>query len=156
TFSNNFADSDNNSLGDGGGIRVQAGTTILKNTIVAGNFNENGVSDAADDITGTVDASSSFNLIGTGGSGSLTNGVNNNQAGVASPGLGSLANNGGKTQTHALLAGSPAIETGSNANLPVDSFDLDGDANTAETLPVDQRGPNFPRVADSSDVDTVQ
>jgi hypothetical protein len=156
TITNNKADSDNNSLGDGGGIRVQAGTVTLKNTIVAGNFNEDGVTDAADDITGTVDASSSFNLIGTGGSGGLTNGVNNNQVGVASPGLGSLADNGGKTQTHALLAGSPAIESGSNANLPTDTFDLDGDANTGETLPVDQRGTGFPRVADSADADVIQ
>ncbi len=35
-------------------------------------------------------------------------------------------------------------------------FDLDGDANTAETLPVDQRGTGFPRTADSSDVDAIQ
>ncbi|HJT65247.1 MAG TPA: Ig-like domain-containing protein [Pyrinomonadaceae bacterium] len=156
TITNNSADSDNNSLGDGGGIRVQAGTFLLKNTIVAGNFNEDGASDAADDISGTVDPTSSFNLIGTGGAGGLTNGVNNNQTGVANPGLGALANNGGTTQTHALLQGSAAIEAGSNANLPVDTFDLDGDANTAETLPVDQRGPNFPRVADSADADAIQ
>ena len=82
-ITNNKADSDNNSLGDGGGIRVQAGTVTLKNTIVAGNFNEDGVTDAADDISGTIDPASSFNLIGTGGAGGLTNGVNNNQVGVA-------------------------------------------------------------------------
>ena len=57
--------------------------------------------------------------------------------------------------THALLATSPAIEAGSNANLPTDTFDLDGDANTAETLPVDQRGTGF-HVADSADANTVQ
>jgi hypothetical protein len=32
------------------------------------------------------------------------------------PVLGPLANNGGPTQTHALLAGSPAIDKGSNPN----------------------------------------
>ena len=156
TITNNVADSDNNSAGDGGGIRAHAGTVTLKNTIVAGNFNENGATDAADDISGTVDPASSFNLIGTGGAGGLTNGVNNNQVGVADAGLGALGNNGGTTQTHALLATSSAVEAGSNANLPVDTFDLDGDANTAETLPVDQRGTGFPRVADSADVDTIQ
>src|SRR5205085_54716 len=155
-FTNNRADNDNNSTGTGGGIAATAGTTTLKNTIVAGNFNEDGASDAADDISGTVDAASSFNLIGTGGAGGLTNGVNNNQVNVASPGLGALASNGGPTQTHALSGSSPAIETGSNANLPADTFDLDGDANTAESLPVDQRGSVFPRVADSADVDTIQ
>jgi hypothetical protein len=156
TITNNKADNDNNSTGTGGGIAASAGTTTLKNTIVAGNFNEDGVSDAADDISGTVDAASSFNLTGTGGAGGLTNGVNNNQVNVASPGLGALASNGGPTQTHALMSGSPAIETGGNANLPADTLDLDGDANTGETLPVDQRGSVYPRVADSADVDLVQ
>jgi hypothetical protein len=156
TISNNTADSDNNSTGTGGGISASAGTTTLKNTIVAGNFNEDGASDAADDISGTVDAASSFNLIGTGGAGGLTNGVNNNQVGVASAGLGALADNGGLVNTHALLPTSPAVETGGNANLPADTFDLDGDANTAEALPVDGRGLGFPRNADSSDVDTIQ
>ncbi len=56
----------------------------------------------------------SFNLIGIGGSGGLTNGVNHNQVGVTNPGLASgLANNGGPTQTIALLAGSPASQAGS-------------------------------------------
>jgi hypothetical protein len=161
TITNNTADFDNNASGAGGGIRAHAGTVTLKNTIVAGNFNEDGVTDAADDISGTVDPASSFNLIGTGGAGGLTNGVLNNQVGVANAGLGPLANNGGHTQTHALLSTSPAIETGSNGNLPQDTFDLDGDTITAETLPVDQRGrvsPTifFPRVADSSDADVIQ
>jgi hypothetical protein len=156
TITNNTADSDNNSSGTGGGISATAGTTTLKNTIVAGNVNEDGVSDAADDIGGTVDAASSFNLIGTGGAGGLTNGVNNNQVGVANAGLGALADNGGVVNTHALLSTSSAVEAGGNANLPADTFDLDGDANVAETLPVDGRGLGFPRNADSSDVDTVQ
>lgn len=34
------------------------------------------------------------------------------------PNLGALANNGGATQTHALLTGSPAIDAGSSANCP--------------------------------------
>src|SRR4030095_9174593 len=149
-------DNDNNATGTGGGIAATAGTTTLKNTIVAGNFNEDGASDAADDISGTVDAASSFKLIGDAATaGGLTNGVNNNQVGVAA-GLGALASNGGLTQTHALLATSLAIETGSNANLPTDTFDLDGDANTAEALPVDQRGTGFPRTADSSDANLTQ
>src|SRR5688572_11520021 len=155
TITNNTADLGDDDIGEGGGIRVQAGTVTLKNTIVAGNFNDEGATDVADDINGTVDAASSFNLIGTGGAGGLTNGVNNNQVGVAA-GLGPLANNGGKTQTHALLATSLAVEAGSNANLPLDTFDLDGDLDTAETLPVDQRGALFPRVADSADANTTQ
>lgn len=156
TITNNRADSDNNSTGTGGGIHHGSGTTTLHNTIVAGNFNEDGTTDAADDISGTVNAASSFNLIGTGGAGGLTNGVNNNLVGVADAGLGSLADNGGVTFTHALAASSAAVEAGSNANLPADTLDLDGDANVAEQLPVDQRGIGFPRVADSQDVNLTQ
>ncbi|HEX2272120.1 MAG TPA: Ig-like domain-containing protein, partial [Pyrinomonadaceae bacterium] len=99
---------------------------------------------------------SSFNLIGAGGAGSLVHGTNNNQVGVANAGLGALANNGGTTQTHALLPTSPAVEAGGNANLPADTFDLDGDTDTSETLPVDQRGTGFPRNADSQDANTTQ
>jgi hypothetical protein len=156
TITDNRADNDADSTGAGGGIFHGGGTTALRNTIVAGNVNEDGASDAADDIGGTIDPASSFNLIGTGGAGGLTNGTNGNQVGVASPGLGALADNGGTTQTHALLAGSPAIETGSNANLPADVFDVDGDADVAEALPLDQRGTGFPRVADSADAGAVQ
>ncbi len=36
-----------------------------------------------------------------------------------------------------LLAGSPAIDAGSNAALPPDIFDLDGDGNVAEPIPFD-------------------
>ncbi len=67
----------------------------------------------ADDISGTVVASSSFNLIGTGGAGGLVNGTNDNQVGVSDPGLFPLANNGGPTRTHALQCVSPAIDKGS-------------------------------------------
>jgi hypothetical protein len=90
----------------------------------------------------------------------VTNGVNGNQVGTSGtpidPQLGPLADNGGTTQTHALLSTSPAIEAGNNAALPVDTFDLDGDVNTAETLPVDQRGTGFPRNADSADANVIQ
>ncbi len=156
TITNNRADNDANATGTGGGINNASGTTTLHNTIVAGNFNEDGTTDAADDISGTVNAASSFNLIGTGGAGGLTDGPNSNQVGVADAGLGALADNGGVTQTHALLQASTAIERGSNANLPADTVDVDGDADVAEILPVDQRGTGFPRNADSFDPDTIQ
>ena len=154
TISDNRADSDGNAVGTGGGIHHGSGTTTLKNTIVAGNFNEDGTTDAADDISGTVDAASSFNLIGTGGAGGLLDGNNGNKVGVAA-GLGALADNGGLVNTHALLPTSPAVEAGSNANLPADTFNLDNDVTTT-TLPVDGRGLGFPRNADSFDANTVQ
>jgi hypothetical protein len=117
--------------GSGGGIEVLGGNLSLYNTIVAGN---NDVFPAADDIDGTLDARlppgqrpSSYNLIGAGGSGGLANGTNGNIVGVADPKLGTLADNGGPTQTIALLPGSPAIDHGSN------------DLANAAALTVDQR-----------------
>ncbi|HVQ38409.1 MAG TPA: Ig-like domain-containing protein, partial [Pyrinomonadaceae bacterium] len=68
----------------------------------------------AEDIFGSVDTvNSKFNLIGTGGAGGLINGTNDNQVGVADPGLFPLLDNGGPTRTHALQCVSVAIDKGS-------------------------------------------
>jgi hypothetical protein len=50
------------------------------------------------------------------------------------PRLAPLANNGGRTQTHALLSGSPAIDRGDNAGAPA----------------TDQRGVARPRDGDGN------
>ena len=102
--------------GYGGGVYVSSGTATLDNTIVA--LNTSGTGTSADDIDGTVTSASAYNLIGTGGSGGLSNGKNGNQVGVANPLLGSLGNYGGPTETIPLLPGSPAIGAGSNALIP--------------------------------------
>jgi hypothetical protein len=86
------------------------GSATLRNSLVAGNTLAAG--GASDLGGGTVDASSSYNLIGTGGSGGLVDGVNHNRVGVADAHLGSLADNGGPTRTIALLSDSPAISAG--------------------------------------------
>ncbi len=97
--------------GIAGGIDAYAGTTALYDTIVVLNTVGTGSSVPASDIVGPVSTASAYNIIGTGG---LTNGVNNNLVGVTKPGLAAgLANNGGPTETIALLAGSPAIGAGS-------------------------------------------
>jgi hypothetical protein len=49
------------------------------------------------------------------------------------PVLGALANNGGQTATFALLAGSPAIDVGSNAIIP-------------SGITTDQRGSGYVRI----------
>jgi hypothetical protein len=89
----------------GGGIENSGGAATLTDTIVAGN---NGA-----DIDGPVSGTS--NLIGTGGSGGLANGVDGNLVGVADPGLGTLGDYGGPTETIPLLPGSPAIDAGTSA-----------------------------------------
>ena len=83
----------------GGGI-VNGGGGTLKNTIVANNSPD----DCAGSITSLGHNLSSDGTCGLTGSGDLQN---------TDPMLGLLADNGGHTQTHALLGGSPAIDAGS-------------------------------------------
>jgi len=114
TITNNRANADGVAPGSGGGIgQVSSNPITLHNAIVVGNFVGMSPETTPDDISGTMDTSSSYNLIGIGGSGGLT-GVNENQVGVADALLAPLANNGGPTQTHRLLPGSPAIDKGKN------------------------------------------
>ncbi len=101
----------------GGGLYNFSGDSMaLTNTIVAGN----GDGGAASDIAGPGTASGSFDLIGTGGSGGLINGVDHNIVGVAAPMVGTLGNYGGPTQTIPLLPGSPAIGGGTTGGAATD------------------------------------
>ena len=79
---------------------------------------------------GTV--SGSYNLIGTGGSGGLTDGTDNNivLSGTETAGLAPLGSYGGPTQTIALLPGSPAIGKGTAADF----------GGTTTPITTDQRG----------------
>jgi len=97
------------------------------------------------DFTGTgPDVSGLFtsqghNLIGIGAFlAGFSNGVNGDIVGTAAnpidPKLGALKNNGGKTETHKLQAGSPAIDAGDNSGAPA----------------TDQRGAGFPRKKDGN------
>src|SRR5262249_37573460 len=110
-----------NSANSGGGIfNSSSGTLALNNSIVAN-------SPSGGDVYirgGTV--SGSHNLIGDGGNGLGLAGTISGD-----PLLGPLADNGGPTQTFALLPGSPAIDAGDN-NLAVDASN--------NPLTTDQRG----------------
>jgi hypothetical protein len=115
---------DNTAHALSGGIHNRAGSTLnLFFTIVANNQTE---AATASDLWGTI-ASAGHNLIGesTGG-----NGYSSSDLLDVDPLLGPLADNGGPTQTYALLPDSPAI-----------------DADVIEFPPPwDQRGVGFPRV----------
>ena len=107
--------------GTGGLANLRSAT--LSNTIVAGNTNAAGPSDLVNTFpSGTTSPTfgtyGSDNLIGTGGSGGLTDGTDGNQVGVANAGVAPLANNGGPVMTMALLPGSPAINAGDPTAAP--------------------------------------
>ncbi len=123
----------NTSNGGGGGIWAQAAEVTLDNTIVAEN-NYDLAGQGGGSFTG------SNNLVGYDATGTLSN--SDNLLNVADPGIGLLANNGGPTQTIALLAGSPAIDAGSNA-LAVNPI-------TGQALTYDQRGAGFPRIVNGT------
>jgi CSLREA domain-containing protein len=92
-----------------GGIGVESGSLLtITNTIVAGNTTADLTTPR--DITGNVVAGSLNNLIGTGGAGGLTNGVNGNQTNVsfANVRLLPLGNYGGSVQTMPIRTNSPA------------------------------------------------
>jgi|694.fasta_scaffold10675_14 Ca2+-binding RTX toxin-like protein len=149
TITNNTADLDSNNNGTGGGIYnldddYNPGEVYAKNTIIAGNF-DTGIYNP--DIYGPINGND-FNLIGNinGASGTIGTGTDIVKPNIL---LGPLQNNGGTTQTHALLDGSPAINAGKNSLVPLDTKDLDGDGNTTETIPFDQRGTGFSRIANN-------
>jgi len=101
--------SGNTGLYGGGGILNNGATVTVTNTIVVGNTTS-GYS--GPDLKGTI-TSGGHNLFGTTSGATITLGpgdlVNPN------PVLGPLGSNGGPTQTVPLLAGSPAINAGSDA-----------------------------------------
>jgi Right handed beta helix region/FG-GAP-like repeat len=118
--------------GNGGGLAVGGGTVTLRNTIVAQNvLQPEGQSPVGPDVAGTV-VSQGHNLIGdsTGASGLVATELVGTSAHPIDARLGPLQNNGGPTETMALLAGSPAIGAGDSTN----------------AAQWDQRGPGFPRI----------
>jgi hypothetical protein len=127
TFSGNVARG-----GKGGGIfNVQGSTVVLQNSIVANN--------TGGDCSGRL-TSNGYNLSSDGtcnfnGTGDLND---------TDPKLGRLRNNGGATETFALLPGSPAIDSG-NPNGCTDS--------NGHLLKTDQRGEPRPDTEDSGGCD---
>jgi hypothetical protein len=99
---------------------VEIGNTILKRGTAGENI---------DNSNGSV-TSHSYRISDDNGGGVL---IGPGDQINADPMLGPLQNNGGPTFTHALLPGSPAIDT--------------GDPNFTPPLFFDQRGPGFDRVA---------
>ena len=129
-------------LNAGGGVSSygsdQGVEVDVSSSIIAGND--------ADDFgvfygTGNPFASLGNNLVGSGNGVAAFSAATNDQIG-ASPMLGPLAYNGGPTQTHALLPGSPAIDAGDPAAI----------AGMSGVPSYDQRAAPFGRVFDGDGV----
>lgn len=122
----------------GGGIS-NFGTLTLANSLLAGNAASLG----PDVRNAATIASAQYNVIQDGAASHIDNGVDGNQVGneveALDPRLdpAGLQDNGGPTQTIALLQGSPAIDAG--------SYQLAVDSN-GDPLEYDQRGSGYPRM----------
>jgi predicted outer membrane repeat protein len=125
----------NSAASTGGAIHgIQVMTVALESTIVSGNSaaaNPDIATPSVEAKTSAIGNSSGFTFVDLGGN--LPFGTNLK--------LGALQNNGGPTQTHALLVGSPAIDAGSNP----------------DNLANDQRGSGFARVSQkTADIGAVE
>ncbi|MDQ4120906.1 MAG: carboxypeptidase-like regulatory domain-containing protein [Acidobacteriota bacterium] len=132
-----------------GGIRNNSSTIFnVRNTIVAGNMDGS----SYPDVLGTFNSQGN-NLIGVANpSSGFTDGVKGDKTGfLGAPldaKLGSLQNNGGQTDTHSLLLGSPAIDAGNDCvALNVGCLNV--------SLFTDQRGTGFPRRVDGDNNGTA-
>jgi CSLREA domain-containing protein len=131
TVTDNFA----NNFDGAGGVQNPSGTVNARNTIIAKNLTGTA---GFPDFKGTL-TSQGFNFIGNNQGATITPAQFTDQIGTAAspkdPVLGPLTNNGGPTQTHALLAGSPAIDKGDSSGSSTDQrgftrpVDLPGIAN---------------------------
>ena len=127
TVAFNRADNDNTGGGNGGGIAADGVTAVrLQSTLVGDNAA--GTTGTGPDISGTLVATNS--LIGNTAGTLFVEAFDSDILGM-DPLLGPLQFNGGPTKTHALLAGSPAINHGANPG----------------GLSTDQRGSGFRRAA---------
>ena len=106
TLTNTTIVSNTAPAGTGGGI-TNYDTTQLKNSIVANNTGGN---------CATFSAPTSLGHNLESGTDCAFNGPGDLQS--TNPMLGPLVNNGGQTETHALLPGSPAIDAGDNVGCP--------------------------------------
>jgi len=139
TFSNNSA------TGDGGGIlNLGGGAVLLRNTIIALNT----AAGSGPDVNGMF-TSNGHNLIGNNSGGTIapaSGDLIGTNALPVNPLLGPLQNNGGLTQTRALLAGSPALDAGDDCVTQLSGC-------LEPNITTDQRGEGFNRSVDGPDLD---
>lgn len=126
--------SESRSGDSGAAVVADPGSALLVGSIVAGNSGQDlGIYDEE-----AVSASSDHSVVGTVDEDLVVTDLGGSQFDVTDPGLAPLADNGGPTETHALVAGSPAIDAGPD---PVPDF---------PGASFDQRGEGFARVVNGT------
>ncbi len=138
----------NAARGSGGGVSANGIETFV-NSVIAGNTSGAGAAPGvggsplatggiADDVSQDIHES----IHGYYGSGvTITTGLNDRiNQGTGNLLLGNLANSGGQVLTHRPQPGSALIGAGSDTHVPLDTYDVDGDGNTTEVLPLDATG----------------
>ncbi|MEA5462943.1 DUF4114 domain-containing protein [Leptothoe sp. PORK10 BA2] len=151
----------NKAMGNSGGGIANFGGVTVTSSIIANNVGNDDIADINFLSSRGTTVSGGNNFIGNGGNATgFTNGIKSDQVGTSAvalnPQLGALQANGGFTQTHAPQNASPVIDAGPGV-LPIDTFDLDGDGDSAEAIPLDQRGFPFDRIVGTTvDIGAVE
>lgn len=130
-------------------ISRSSGSVTIRNSIISGNRN-NATKPELSGVSGSMFnryVSQGYNLIGNPGT-VIDFTQTGDQTGILTPMLGPLSLNGGTTLTHAVLAGSPALDKGSGFGLSTDQ--------RGSTRPVDD--PNTPPATggDNSDIGSFE
>ena len=116
-----------NTAADGGGFFSWGDPPVIQNTIIANNTaGAGGVTNCG--LGGESDPAT---FLGTNLSNDLGCGAAGPTMILADPNLGPLADNGGSTKTHALLAGSPAIDAATDCTVSDDQRDVGRPQGTA-------------------------
>ncbi len=132
----------NNTAPAGQGSGVASVGNIFTSTEVLSTIVSATLGTDVDFVDGTTNTflSKGYNLIGN-GSATTAFTQPGDQINVADPGVGLLLDNGGPTQTHALLAGSLAIDAGPSSPCPAtdqrgETRPKDGDGNATATCDI--------------------
>jgi MBG domain (YGX type)/Domain of unknown function (DUF4214) len=134
----------------GAGVLLGLATVLLNNTIVAQNTAGSVEADigtvGGPGLNGSIDSSSSHNLIGNTTVSGISDGSSGNMIGTSGSPMNAMLNgpalNGASVVSLSLQTGSPAI----GAGLVADAVD----PTTGDPLQFDQRGMGFPRVVNNS------
>jgi predicted outer membrane repeat protein len=129
-----------NSASQGGAFYSASGQVALRNSILWGNTATSTSTALASSIAGlALPTVSRCDIAGSGGSSTWNSQAGTNLGGNidANPQFLGAAPPANPKLAFRPLAGSPVVDAGLAANLPVDSTDLDDDGNLSEAIPID-------------------